>query len=121
MASLNDFLNWFAGYAENIEKAPTAKQWQRIVAKVEELNDARAAGEPERAVANAPSPPQPRGDAKPTTATAWKAQYQGALIEGGCDEETAKDFVSEVKVDLSTPPKEAAADTLASLGIATTH
>lgn len=123
---LNDFLNWFSGYAENIEKAPTAKQWSRIVAKVKDLSVSHASSEVQRTVTDlaASSPvaaPAPRGDAKPTTATAWKSQYQAALIEGGCDDETASDFTNDVKVDMSTPPRDAAAETLNSLGIPTTH
>lgn len=125
MSDLKDFLNWFAGYAENIEKAPTAKQWQRITAKVKALSESHASAEVRRHAGDIgmalPDAPVHRGDSKPTTKTAWKAQYQAALIEGGCDDETAADFANDAKVDLSVAPKDAAAETLNGLGIPTTH
>jgi hypothetical protein len=34
MSDLRDFLNWFDGFAENIEKTPTAKQWAKIKERV---------------------------------------------------------------------------------------
>ena len=124
-SSLNDFLNWFAGYAENIDKAPTAKQWARIVAKVKDLQAAHASGEVERIERSVSAPAQTAApavrDAKPTTQSAWKAQFQAALIEGGCDDETARDFAGDVAVDMSKSPRDAAAETLSSLGIPTQH
>jgi hypothetical protein len=34
MSDLRDFLNWFDGFAENIEKTPSAKQWAKIKERV---------------------------------------------------------------------------------------
>ena len=37
MSELRDFLNWFDGFAENIEKTPTPKQWAKIKERVSGL------------------------------------------------------------------------------------
>lgn len=103
MADVKEFLSWFSGFAENIEEAPSEKQWQRVKAKIEEL---RAA--PVYAGAPFPPPPvvtPPAPLAKPTNATQWRAQYQGALIELGADMDSAKEFAASVAVDLNVSPR----------------
>lgn len=40
--ALRDFLNWFEGISENIEAAPTEKQWARIKDRIETLKTATA-------------------------------------------------------------------------------
>jgi hypothetical protein len=37
MTELRDFLNWFDGFAENIDKTPNQKQWDKIKQRVAEL------------------------------------------------------------------------------------
>ena len=37
MSDLRDFLCWFDGFAENIEKTPTTKQWAKIKERVAAL------------------------------------------------------------------------------------
>lgn len=102
MADVKEFLSWFSGFAENIEGAPTEKQWERVKAKIAELEVPVYAGAP------FPPPPvvtPPAPLAKPTNATQWRAQYQGALIELGADMESAKEFAASVPVDLNVSPK----------------
>ena len=61
MSDLRDFLNWFDGFAENIEKTPTAKQWAKIKERVASLSadpvvlQSREVGQPKAA----PPPPKP--------------------------------------------------------------
>lgn len=38
MSELRDFLNWFDGFADNIEKVPNAKQWAKIKERVQALH-----------------------------------------------------------------------------------
>lgn len=44
--ALRDFLNWFEGISENIEAAPTEKQWARIKERIEKLKAATASPPP---------------------------------------------------------------------------
>lgn len=37
MNDLRDFLNWFDGFAENIDKTPSSKQWTKIKDRVTAL------------------------------------------------------------------------------------
>ena len=60
MNDLRDFLNWFDGFAENIDKTPTAKQWTKIKERIAALQGsapAMPAPQPAKPAA-APKPPQ---------------------------------------------------------------
>ena len=102
--SLRDFLNWFEGFAENIEAAPTAKQWQRIVATIADLQSAPA--EAEAVVANHATT-EPVGGAG-TTAW-WKSQVLAALEEQGYDPESAREVMAMIPIDLNADPQAVAA------------
>lgn len=43
MSDLRDFLCWFDGFSENIEKTPTARQWAKIKERVTALRNAPSA------------------------------------------------------------------------------
>ena len=113
MNPLHDFLTWFDGWAENIDKAPTAKQWERTKAKVEQTRAIAPGAVSQVSPAAAPAPPPP--PAKPTTPTAWKAQYQGALMELGLDPESAKEYAQGVAVAMDRSPAAVAKETLAEM------
>jgi len=100
---LQTFLAWFSGMEENIKKQPTPAQWARILHKVNELKTAPASPTP----VSTSVPVAPR-KTKPTTASGWKAQYEAALVAMGFDEESAKEFLASVNVDLTRDPAEAA-------------
>lgn len=61
MSELRDFLNWFDGFADNIEKTPTPKQWAKIKERVAGLNGntgpAKPASPPVTAAPPAPKKP----------------------------------------------------------------
>lgn len=40
MSDLRDFLNWFDGFSENIEAAPSEKQWAKIKDRIKALQAA---------------------------------------------------------------------------------
>ena len=62
MTDLRDFLNWFDGFAENIDKRPSAKQWAKIKERVAALRDApiNASSAPAKPAAAPPKPAAPR-------------------------------------------------------------
>ena len=37
MTSLPEFFAWLDGYCENIERAPSEKQWKRVIGKINEV------------------------------------------------------------------------------------
>lgn len=41
MSELRDFLNWFGGFAENITKTPSQKQWDKIKERVQALHNVK--------------------------------------------------------------------------------
>lgn len=56
--ALRDFLNWFEGISENIEAAPTEKQWARIKERIDTLKTATVSAPvaPQMAVSAGPEP-----------------------------------------------------------------
>lgn len=71
---LQRFLDWFAGYSENIKEAPDKEQWARIRERLSEIdpNSAGSTEKPSRPVpipAEMPQPvAQPKAPAKPSKA-----------------------------------------------------
>lgn len=65
MNDLRDFLNWFDGFAENIDKTPSAKQWAKIKERVAALRDAPPASTAAAPKPAAAAPPPPAPKAKP--------------------------------------------------------
>ena len=61
MSDLRDFLNWFDGFAENIDKTPSSKQWAKIKDRVAALRDEAPAITTMPASAK-PNPPAKRPD-----------------------------------------------------------
>jgi len=101
--SLRDFLNWFEGFSDNIEKAPTERQWGKIVAKIADLRSAPA----DEAVVAQSATTEPIGGAG-TTAW-WKSQVLAALEEQGYDPESAREVLASITVDLNADPQTVAA------------
>lgn len=100
--SLRRFLDWFEGYAENIDKCPNDKQWQRIVSKITELQSA-----PQESAAVEQAQAEPIGGAG-TTAW-WKKQVLAELEEQGYDPESAKEVLAMIPIDLNADPQAVAA------------
>ena len=48
MSDLRDFLNWFDGFAENIDKTPNTKQWGKIKERVTALRNAAPTDEAQK-------------------------------------------------------------------------
>lgn len=102
--NFHDFRNWFDGFVENIEGAPTEAQWQRLLARMAEVTE--TAPTPVIVQQQAP-PPEPK---KPATEKAWRAQFIAALIEKGYDKESAEESLEDVMpIDLGRDPRQAAA------------
>jgi hypothetical protein len=101
MSGLRDFLNWFEGKSEDIEDAPTAKQWARIKEKLLALKaEVDANGDPVQAAP--PVSTEPIGGAH--TTEWWKKQVAIALEEEGYDPASAQDVLSTIPVDLNADP-----------------
>jgi hypothetical protein len=114
MSSLRDFLNWFEGFSENLDKAPTAKQWEKIKERILALKDA-----PELAMvvapavlANFPPPaqtlpadvdPDPRGT---KVVQMWKEKVLRGLEEVYDAGDARKILDTEITVDLNAEPAE---------------
>lgn len=112
---LPTFLAWFEGFAENIDEAPTEKQWGRIKERIKQLQSAPA---------GYPFPPPPEQAeapakivAKPKTPSEWLDQYVTKLNNLGVDNETAADFASDLPkpVDMSLDPSEVAEKAVAEM------
>lgn len=108
MNALRDFLNWFDGFQENIETAPSEKQWGRVRERIEALRAADAASP------SPPVPPIPQAALVPTsnptprTSEIWLAAAKKALEDMGCDPDTAREMLPEFTVDLDIEPSDAA-------------
>ena len=100
MSDIKSFLDWFEGFAENIETVPTAKQWGRVLDRINNLNSAKpASGVPEaarRAEAEAKAL-APVKVVKPKTETEWCVAYRQALKDLGLDEESAAEFTEDAR------------------------
>lgn len=131
MTNLRDFLNWFEGFSENLDKAPNAKQWAKIKERLLALKDyaeaAEAAAPPvstsvavqAQASPGVPAPPQ-NESADPVpggthTTERWKRQVKAALEEAGFDPESAAEVIAGkgFVVDLNADPKVVAARVVA--------
>lgn len=101
---LQTFLAWFEGFAENIDEAPTEKQWGRIKERIKQLQSAPAG------YSLSPTPEQTKAPtkvvAKPNTPSEWLDQYVTKLNNLGVDNETAADFAADIPmpVDMAKDP-----------------
>lgn len=101
MSTFHDFLVWFDGWSENIEGQPTAKQWDRLRAKVGEVR----AVEPENlpTVYAGPAPaPQPTAELVVKNEMQWQSVFMGALCEMGYDPESAREMFASYKGERET-------------------
>lgn len=101
MIDLRQFMSWFEGYSENIEDAPTPKQWARIKARIAEIDPASTATTQEaKPVLIAPpvvSPPQVVSlDAKRAS---WLAEFEATLLMENVAPHIADGMLASVKVD----------------------
>lgn len=110
MTTLREFLCWFEGISENIEGAPTEKQWARISQKLSELKASASNGVVGTAWVEAASArAEPAGGAH--TTKWWKDQVFTALTNNetlSLDDETARDELASIPVDLNAEPMEVA-------------
>lgn len=103
MSNLQRFLDWFEGYDENIEGAPTPKQWERIRLKIADLS-ATIGDEPEVRATASRAHEEELAPKKPKTTAQWTAQAKAFLIEHGFDPESADAVLEDVTPDLSLDP-----------------
>ena len=90
---INAFLDWFEGWAENIEETPTAKQWDRLRTRIAGI-PRLAAGGPQQTPGSTPD--APLDEFAPGTPLAngrvamdeksWRRELRAALEDMGCDE-----------------------------------
>ena len=100
MSDLAHFLSWFEGYAENIEEAPTAKQWGRIREKIEALSARKATAETSAAAALPKSAAEPRVHTK----ASWIAAYKAEMIDRGIDPDSAAEILEGDPIDTESDP-----------------
>lgn len=103
MTALRSFLDWFDGFAENIDGAPNAKQWERITSRIALLREA-AAIDPATDDAVEPAPKKKREPPRPTTQAQWKGAFTEAMLANGIDPETTRDLIKGREFDLSLDP-----------------
>jgi hypothetical protein len=113
---LRDFLNWYEGFAENIDKAPNAKQWakikERIAALKEEADKAPAPAQPGpgAGIVVSYSGPAPVVAAKPTDSKAAERKWRSAIaselmqMDPTVDAKTAKEFADQETLELEKDP-----------------
>lgn len=117
MSTFHDFLVWFDGWSENIEKQPNEKQWKRLCAKVAEM---RAVEPVPAAVPSVPphgwpavpaQSTQPAAPKQPSNEREWMSQFKAHLVEeSGMDPESAGDVWASYKerhetINLSLNPR----------------
>lgn len=116
MQEVKTFLAWFDGFADNLTKAPTKAQWDKVVARIEVLRQA-AANMPDSPLASmtfSATPPAENsdGNAPKKTTEFWKESVRKVLRERGLrgaegEIEIAK-LMENITVDLNRSPEDAA-------------
>jgi hypothetical protein len=81
LRDFHEFLLWFDGYCENIEAAPTDKQWARIKAAVDSIREPAAAQPP--APTGIPNPPPAADPGMLKRLADLKAAGKSAAAPGG--------------------------------------
>ena len=121
MSQLSEFFAWCEGFCENIDKEPNAKQWKTLRAKLSDMAKLTSNGADDFAAA--PAQPSLKSNAGatvvqlpvqpkiPNTKPAWLAAFTAALLEQGCDLESAKEFAKDVQWNKDIDPKESAQET----------
>ena len=94
MTDLRDFLNWFDGFAENIEKTPSPKQWAKIKERVAAL---RAVG-PAAAPVTSQQPAKPAK--KPDPVYPFIIDRDGAVKNGRSKKPVMPSEVTDTVFDL---------------------
>lgn len=128
MSAVKDTIIWLDAFTSSIdEELPSAKQWKKILAKVAELSKMAKAGKADDiaeqpAAERDPSEPVARPpklvDFTPKSQKSATVLYIQALMDGGCDEDTANDFARDYKWNKDIPPAEQAKEDLARFGAA---
>ena len=108
MSDLRDFLNWFDGFAENIDKTPSQKQWGKIKERVTALRSAKPADEA-TAIANVVKPRPPAPAKRPTPSYPFIIDEQGYARNGKTKDRILPDQVSDILFDLRGIDGDAAA------------
>lgn len=116
---MSRFLAWFEGFAENIEKQPSVKQWARIREEIGKLHETTAApvvlaegGKAEKAAVVLSVAAEPAPLAIPQTQKEWFDGYIAAMERLGWDAESALEMRGSgsdgVSFDPTEDPKAAA-------------
>jgi hypothetical protein len=85
---INAFLDWFAGWSENIDGVPTQKQWERLtgkIAAIPRMYGQAACAEPVIYQNIATGTPLPNGRTM-MDEREWRRALKLALEDMGCDE-----------------------------------
>ena len=98
--SLRDFMNWFEGFSENIEDAPTPKQWEKIKDRLSLLKDC---GEAQFITVPVPGELDPNVGGTHTTAI-WRKKVKASLEELGYDPDSAMEVLATIPTDLNADP-----------------
>lgn len=96
MSSVQSFLDWFEGFAENIDGAPTDKQWGRVVERIKRLTvdhhqpqvqamQPTIAAQPQTQISNA--------NVLPSTPEQWCERFMTEMMEHGIDPESAAEYL----------------------------
>lgn len=117
MQEVKTFLAWFDGFADNLTKAPTKAQWDKVVARIEVLRQAAASAPAMIPMNPAAFPSVPAvepsdGNAPKHTTEFWKESVRKVLRERGLrgaegEIEIAK-LMENITVDLNRSPEDAA-------------
>lgn len=102
-----DFQIWFEGFSENIENAPSGKQWTRIKEQIARVDGGSSAPAP---IPSAPVQETAAPDPKPKrrTVAMWQQEFVKHLVdELGYDPESAREMVPP-KIDTTIDPASAA-------------
>jgi hypothetical protein len=121
MSAVRSFLDWFDGVAAFMgDKAPKPDEWQKIKARIEQLRtdvDNEPAAQPYQGlsvVAAAPAAPkEPDWKASPL---AWESYFLATCIEGGIDNETAREMLFDKDIDRKADPRPQANRKIVGLG-----
>lgn len=99
MSDLRDFLNWFDGFAENIDKTPNTKQWGKIKERVTALRNAAPADEAQK-LANVVKPRPAPAPAKPAPSYPFIIDKENFARNGKTQKRVLPGEVTDIMFDL---------------------
>ena len=102
MTTFPELFAWLDGYCENIENAPTPKQWQRILSR---LNEVRGLPPPQKQDGNVVQIPGPIAEMPQVVPDSmreesWRNEVEATLVMGGLGDPQVMAAMAELKVDL---------------------